>query len=132
MWGGPTDRISSARALPPRGTNTIVLFEHCNYQGRMLVLKASDPRLSSNEFNNRASSIIVLGGTWNLHNYPNFQGRPVTISGEPEYKYPNLRQQFRLGDAISSVELISSSRFQTIEEVKNEELDDDEDWSSEY
>ena len=129
-WRGLTDRISSARALPPQGSAAIVLFEHYNYQGRMLVLNASNSYLGSNDFDDRISSFIVTGGMWKIYEHPYFKGRSATISGETES--PNIHRQYRLGDTISSVKCIGNSRFQTIEEVKSEESDDYEDWSSEY
>ena len=80
-WGGPGNQLTSARALPPRGTIAIVLFEHSTYTGRMTVLYSSTHSLSWMEFSNAASSAIVIGGTWRIYVDSSYQ----------IHKLPNVR-----------------------------------------
>ncbi|MCG8621019.1 MAG: beta/gamma crystallin family protein [Proteobacteria bacterium] len=61
-WGGSGNRVSSARALPPAGTVAIVLFQHTNFRGRMLVLYDLHASLPDIDFNDHLSSFIVTGG----------------------------------------------------------------------
>jgi len=74
-WGGPGNRISSARALPTGGTEAIILFQHPNFSGRMLVLFDSVSSLPSLDFNDHVSSAIVTGGTWNLFEHGDYTGK---------------------------------------------------------
>ncbi len=100
-WGGPGNAISSARAIPPPGTVAICLFQHGNYQGRMLVLHGSSTRLHEMEdFNDQVSSVIITGGSWMLYEHTDFQGRAQTLGpGE----YPNIHSLHIGGDTVSSV-----------------------------
>ena len=99
-WGGSANQITSARVLPPASTMAIILFQHDNYQGRMVVLNSSDPHLPNIDFSDHISSIIVTGGSWTLFENSNYQGRQTPLStGE----YPNIHSLHVGGDSISSV-----------------------------
>ena len=78
-WGGSGNRISSARALPPKGTKAIVLFQHNQYSGRMLVLYASNSNLPAIDFNDQLSSFIITGGRWALYEHTKYQGKSVVL-----------------------------------------------------
>ena len=79
-WGGNGNRISSARALPPPGTDAIALFQHSHFTGRMLVLYASDPDLRSmTDFNDQLSSFIITGGHWTFYEHTDYHGRSSTF-----------------------------------------------------
>ena len=86
-WGGSGNRISSARALPPAGTDAILLFEHGHFEGRMLRLYNSDSDLSAMEFDNHLSSFIITSGRWTLYEHPGFGGHSTTY-GPGEYAIP--------------------------------------------
>jgi hypothetical protein len=87
-WGGNGNRISSARALPPPGTEAIALFQHGQFRGRMLVLYASDPDLRSmTDFNDQLSSFIITGGRWTFYDHTDYSGRSST-HGPGEYTGP--------------------------------------------
>ena len=102
-WGGAGNHISSARVLPPQGTTAIVLFQHTNFQGRMVVLTSSNNHLPSINFNDHVSSIIVTGGSWNVYEHTLFQGKWMRLNAG---EYRNLLR-FRLkGDSLSSVKKI--------------------------
>lgn len=86
-WGGTGNRFSSARALPPPGTVAIALFQHPNYNGRMVVLYRSNHNLSSVDFGDTLSSFIVIGGSWTIFYHPNYYGTSGTY-GPGEYPHP--------------------------------------------
>ena len=100
QWGGTSNQISSARALPPNGTEAIALFLHTNYGGYMVVLQDSQPNLGSINFDHRLSSFIVTGGSWTLYDHANYQGRSSTISGPKQH--PHYPSQIG-NDQVSSV-----------------------------
>ena len=114
-WGVRSNSISSARALPPSGTVAIALFQHANYQGRMVILKATTARLHSIDFNDNVSSMIVLGGTWKLFEQVNCRGRYITLRTG---RCPDVRRQFNFNNRISSVQKLSSSKLQLEEELQ--------------
>ena len=100
-WGGSGDRLSSARVLPPAGVKAIVLFEHHHYNGRMLTLYGSHNDLRYLLFNDRVSSIIVIGGTWKIYKHTEYEEPSQTLSFS---EYPN---GFNLEDnTLSSVQLL--------------------------
>ena len=87
-WDGKGNEISSARALPPLGTEAIALFQKPNYGGRMVVLYESDPHLPSIDFDDDVSSFIVTGGEWTLYQESGYKGKGFTVSGAK--KYPTM------------------------------------------
>ena len=78
-WGGSGNRISSARALPPPGTEAVALFQHGHFTGRMLVLYASDPNLPLIDFNDQVSSFIITGGSWTFYEHTDYGGSYCTF-----------------------------------------------------
>ena len=98
-WGGSGNRISSARALPPAGTVAIVLFQHPNFQGRMLVLYGSHSNLPSIDFNDHLSSFIVTGGRWTLYQHSQYGGNSATYTAG---EYATMPSNFG-NDQLSSV-----------------------------
>ena len=99
-WGGSGNRISSARALPPSGTTAILLFDHANFSGRMLMLYASSSHLPTLDFSDHISSVIVTGGHWTLFQHTDYQG---THSAFGVGEYPNIHSTSVGGDSVSSV-----------------------------
>ena len=97
-WGGSGNRISSARALPPAGTEAIVLFQHSNFQGRMLVLYDSHVNLPAIDFNDHLSSFIVTGGRWSLYQHTWYYGRSATYGPGDYTSQPSIGD-----DQLSSV-----------------------------
>ena len=92
--------ISSARALPPEHTTSILLFDHINYQGRMLALYTSSNHLPSLDFSDHISSVIVTGGHWTLFQHTNFTG---ISQGFGVGEYSNIHLEVVGGDSVSSV-----------------------------
>ena len=100
-WGGESDSLSSLRPLPSasEGDGVIALFENTNYGGRMIVLTQSCPSFVPLGFNDQASSLIVIKGTWTV--YVN------TEYNEDAGTFPAGTYNANLGpnDAISSAKL---------------------------
>lgn len=78
-WGGNPNQISSARALPPEGTEAIALFGKSGFKRRMVVLYASTGDLSNINFNERVSSFIITGGRWALYKKTNYRDHKGTF-----------------------------------------------------
>ena len=98
-WGGNGNLISSVRALPPQGTDAIVLFQHSNFQGRMLVLYETTRYFPNLEFNDQLSSFIITGGRWTLYQHGDYLGTSATYGPGD---YPTLPSDVR-DNHISSV-----------------------------
>lgn len=77
----------------------IVLYENDNFDGRNYRASYSVSNLNDGGFNDRASSVVVRGGRWQLCADAFFRGSCVTLGpGE----YPSLRAM-GLNDKVSSV-----------------------------
>ena len=75
----------------------IVLYENPGFQGRRMTLHGTTPDLDRTQFNDRAESIVVRDGVWEVCTDARFAGRCVRLQpGE----YPNL--QGDLNNRISS------------------------------
>lgn len=98
--GSYGNTFSSARVLPPPGTEAIVLFADSYYSGRMVVLYDSNPNLASINFDDTMSSFIVTGGSFTIYADPNYYGSSGTYG--PGTKYPNPPSGIG-HDTISSV-----------------------------
>jgi len=83
----------------------LVLFSHEDFRGQRVVIAdgaANDFR--DFDFNDRASSLVVRSGTWELCEHKNFQGSCAVFQrGE----YPNLRQ---FNNSFSSAREIDGRR----------------------
>jgi hypothetical protein len=95
-------RIAVAAALGLAATavlaGEITLYENPGFQGRRMTLRGTTPDLDRTNFNDRAESIIVRDGVWEVCTDARFSGRCVRLQpGE----YPNL--QGDLNNRISSV-----------------------------
>ncbi|QSQ17611.1 beta/gamma crystallin-related protein [Myxococcus landrumensis] len=106
-WRGQGNAISSLRPLPGvKGDGMLILFKNGSYGGRMVPITGPTADLKSIDFNNAASSVIVLGRSWLLHRDANFRGTtwPVSSSGGPDQNgyYPSASGFFD-NDAISSL-----------------------------
>ena len=81
----------------------ITLYEHPNFAGTQLILRGWTPDISKIGFNDRASSIVVSSGRWELCSDADFKGFCQTfVRGE----YPSI--DGRLNDRISSAREIGS------------------------
>lgn len=84
----------------------LTLYEHDNFGGRGLTLRDPTPNLRELGFNDRASSMVVQSGRWEICTDADFRGAcKVVEAGE----YPSLE---RLNDTISSVREVDWRRHE--------------------
>lgn len=99
-------RITVAAALAAASTFAaadITLYQRDSYGGRQFRATQSVSDLENVGFNDRTSSVIINGGSWQLCTDAYFRGRCVTLqSGE----YPSL-DSMGLNNAVSSIRDIS-------------------------
>ena len=115
---GLNDRISSAQAvgrnariansryaplpvaIPDGDRNTeITFFENEGFSGRSFTTEDSVSNFARNGFNDRASSVVVPGGRWEVCEDARFDGRCVVLRPG---RYPSL-SAMGLNDRVSSV-----------------------------
>ena len=112
---GLGDRLSSARPMrrepppppppppaPPPQAGDIVFFEHVGFQGRDLGTSGEIDNLTRYGFNDRASSVIVFEGRWEVCEHADFGGRCMILRPG---RYPDLRAM-GMNDRLSSVRRI--------------------------
>ena len=114
LQAGLNDRISSAREVGSYGDRrgsyldygrgSIQLFGQPGCGGRSLQLDADAPSLDRNNFNDRASSVIVTQGTWELCVDANYGG-DCRIYGPG--RYPDLG--YGMAKQLSSARLVRSA-----------------------
>jgi hypothetical protein len=76
----------------------LTLFEHDNFRGRRFVVHGSVSNLAGTDFNDRASSVVVGNGTWQVCEDAYFRGNCVTLQAGA---YPSLRPM-GINDRVSS------------------------------
>ena len=77
----------------------ISLYEQENFGGRVFRAGGTVPNLDETGFNDRASSVEVRGGRWQLCDDAGFRGRCVTLGAG---QYPSLREM-GLDRRVSSI-----------------------------
>ena len=113
---GMADRISSLRpvggspadvpaAAPPMSVGEMRLYDRERFGGRTLTVREDMPSLRREDFNDMASSITVMAGTWEVCSDPRYAGRCVTL--QPG-QYPTL-ESMALNDRISSVRRVAGT-----------------------
>lgn len=108
------DRISSAREVGSYGDRrggyndygrgAVVLYDEANFGGRSLRLDADTPTLVRNGFNDRAVSLEVVQGTWELCADAEFSGNCRTYAPG---RYPDLG--YGMARQVSSARLLRSA-----------------------
>ena len=106
-WGGSNDSISSLRPLPGNaGDHLAILFGDTKYGGRMVSFTQASANFSDFNFNDKASSALILGGQWSVYYDADFHGesKVLTSQGGPEKngRYPSY-SGFFANDKISSI-----------------------------
>jgi hypothetical protein len=81
----------------------VTLYGRENFRGRAVSAQDSLPNLEGSRLDDRASSVRVDGGTWQLCSEPYFRGECVTVTPGD---YPSLRAT-GLNNAISSAREVS-------------------------
>lgn len=79
--------LASSAAL----AGVAILFEHQNFEGKRMSLRADTPNLDRTDFNDRTESILVRDSTWEVCTEAFFRGR-CTRLGPGEYR--NLSGEF--------------------------------------
>ncbi len=96
---GFNDKLSSIRKIIGDGRSPIELFEHIHFEGRNLGMAAAMNDMTQIDYNDKASSIVIRSGRWEVCTDIHFGGRCIALDpGE----YPDLTQR-ELNDTISSV-----------------------------
>ncbi|MEP6996575.1 MAG: beta/gamma crystallin family protein [Betaproteobacteria bacterium] len=106
MKSSTTTRIAVAAAFGLAAmaalAGEITLYENPGFQGRRMTLRGNTPDLDRTNFNDRAQSIVVRDGVWEVCTDALFSGRCVRLQpGE----YPTL--EGGLNDRISSAREIA-------------------------
>ncbi|MCM2296148.1 beta/gamma crystallin-related protein [Rhodoferax sp.] len=104
---GLNDRVSSVRAArntaPAPETPQITFYENEGFIGRSFVTQELVRNFARNQFNDRASSVVVVGGPWELCENNQFRGQCVVLRPG---QYPSM-SAMGLNDRVSSVRLAS-------------------------
>jgi hypothetical protein len=79
VTGGPDD--------PRRGRRGITLYEQQNQRGDSLFADQALPNLRGHDFNDRARSVDVHGGSWQLCSAPGYRGQCI-VFGPGEHTLP--------------------------------------------
>ena len=82
----------------PRGDRGLILHDNTGFTGEAVRIDSAVSSMSDARFNDKASSIQVLGGSWELCSDGNFRGRCEVVTGD----VGDLRA-IGLGNNISSV-----------------------------
>lgn len=77
----------------------LTLYPHDDFQGRPFRTEGATANLARVDFNDRASSLVVRRGTWQLCSDADFRGQCVMLGPG---RYPSLRAM-GLNDRVSSV-----------------------------
>jgi hypothetical protein len=96
--GAVAGAAAFAGAVQGQGRPQIVLFQEDNYRGNQLVIDRDTANLTDFRFNDRVSSVRVMGGAWRLCADDYGRGRCVTVSRD-EPKMGRLG----MDDTITSV-----------------------------
>jgi uncharacterized protein YcfJ len=86
-------------ALAAQATAQVTLYENDDFRGRAFTTRAQVTNFSRFGFNDRASSVQVFSGRWEVCEDSNFSGRCVVLRAG---RYPNL-SAMSLNDRVSSV-----------------------------
>lgn len=98
---GMNDAIVSLRpvAAPPRGAAEITLFGREEFRGRSFAANEPIRNLERHQFGDRASSVIVRGGRFEICSERGFEGRCMVLRPG---QYPSLAAM-GMDDAVTSV-----------------------------
>ena len=97
------------------GAADLMFYEHDNYAGRSFTATGTVPNFADIGFNDRASSIVIRTGTWQICSDAYFRGRCVNLGpGE----YPSL-SRMGLNDVVSSARPVGGGGRITLFEFAN-------------
>jgi hypothetical protein len=90
-----------------QATGQVVFYEHDDFNGRSFRSERSIENFSRSGFNDRASSIVVLAGRWEVCDTAQYRGRCVVLRTG---RYPSLAAM-SLNDRVSSARSVNA-RYQ--------------------
>lgn len=96
--------VAGVLCISTVGAAEITLYEDPGFNGGQLTLRGYTPNIGSTGFNDRASSVVVNSGRWELCTDADFRGYCATFT---QGQYPTIDQ--RLVDRISSAREIGSN-----------------------
>lgn len=88
-----------------RGRDGIEMYSAPNFGGQRYMVRQDMRQLNRNTFDDRAASLIVRGGQWEVCQHPDYGGRCQVFN---EGEYPNLERAFTR--SITSVRQVGESR----------------------
>jgi uncharacterized protein YcfJ len=100
-----TAMVVAGLALATQAAAEITLYEHDGFQGRSFTTNRQLNNFERQGFNDRASSVVVLGQRWEACQDAQFRGQCIVLRPG---RYPSL-SAMGLNDRISSVRAVSSS-----------------------
>jgi len=112
---GLNDRVSSVRAVsrnariddhryaPAPVTAQATFYEREGFQGRSFTTEKQVGNFDRHDFNDRASSVVVLGDRWEVCEDTRFSGQCVVL---PPGRYPSLAEM-GLNNRVSSARTVS-------------------------
>jgi hypothetical protein len=77
----------------------VTLYEHADFQGPALTLERAENDLRRERFNDRASSIVVQGGNWQICDEGDFRGHCVVLGPGQYHQLTDMH----MNDRISSL-----------------------------
>lgn len=114
---GLNDRVTSARSLnrntrideqryaPAMQTGQVTFYEHEGFAGQSFSSNTRVEDFQRQNFNDRASSVVVHAGQWEVCENSNFRGRCFVLRPG---QYPSLASM-GLNDRVSSVRMMNSN-----------------------
>lgn len=66
----------------PNSASGLSVYDEPRFRGERVFIGGSTPDLKELGFDNRISSVRLVGGVWDLCSEPNFRGRCLRVTGE--------------------------------------------------
>jgi len=95
----------AAMALSTQAAAEAVFYEHDRFDGRSFTASARVLDFDRAGFNDRASSVVVLSGRWEVCEHARFEGKCIVLRPG---RYPSL-SAMNMNDRVSSVRMVQSN-----------------------
>ena len=95
--------VSSALAISTQAAAQITFYEREGFDGRAFTTENQIGNLAQSGFNDRASSVVVLRGRWEICEDARFSGRCVVLRPG---RYPSLGAM-NMNNSVSSVRMVT-------------------------
>lgn len=100
-----SDRVDERRYAPMAQSPQVTFYQQDNFRGQSFTTEQGVLNFQRQNFNDRASSVLVTGGQWEVCEDARFGGRCAILR---EGRYPSLTDM-GLNDRISSARLVSNA-----------------------